>query len=244
MDTLFVSDLHLDGASPAALDQFEAFLRGPARASAALYILGDLFETWVGDDDDDPALRRACAALQALSAAGVACHVCHGNRDFLLGSGFEQRTGCRLLTDPTIIELGGERVLLTHGDALCTADHSYQRLRSVVRNGAWQRRFLRLPLAARRALATAARAGSRAHTGMAAADIMDVSEAAVVRLMSACQVRTLIHGHTHRPAIHELTIDGAPARRIVLGAWYERGSCLRHGARGYELLVLPRGGPE
>ena len=244
VSTLFVSDLHLDAAFPAAVAQFAQFLAGPAREAEALYILGDLFETWVGDDDEDAERARVCAALRDLSDAGVACHVCHGNRDFLLGTGFEQRTGCRLLADPTIIDLYGERVLLTHGDALCTADPSYQRLRSVVRSPAWQRRFLRLPLATRRSLAEEARAGSRAHTGMAAAGIMDASEDAVVRAMSACAVRTLIHGHTHRPAVHELLVDGASAHRIVLGAWYEQGSCLRWDARGYELLSLPRGGPE
>jgi len=244
LTTLFVSDLHLDAAFPAAVAQFSAFLEGPARAAAALYILGDLFETWVGDDDHDAERERAVAALRALSDAGVACHVCHGNRDFLLGSGFEQRTGTRLLADPTIIDLYGERVLLTHGDALCTADSSYQRLRSVVREPAWQRRFLRLPLATRRSLAEQARAGSRAHTGMATAGIMDASEEAVVRAMSACAVRKLIHGHTHRPAIHELVVDGARAQRIVLGAWYEQGSCLRWDERGYELCTLSRGGPE
>ena len=244
LSTLFVSDLHLDAAFPAAIAQFDSFLQGPARDAEALYILGDLFETWVGDDDDDAERARACAALRALSDAGVACHVCHGNRDFLLGSGFEQRTGCRLLADPTIIDLYGERVLLTHGDALCTADVSYQRLRSMVRERAWQRRFLRLPLATRRALAQEARAGSRAHTGLASAGIMDASDAAVVRVMSACAVHKLIHGHTHRPAVHELLVDGARAHRIVLGAWYEQGSCLRWDARGYELLSLPRGGPE
>ncbi len=242
--TLFVSDLHLDAAFPAAVAQFASFLKEEARAAQALYILGDLFETWVGDDDDDAQRAGVCAALRALSDAGVACHVCHGNRDFLLGTGFEQRTGTRLLADPTIIDLYGERVLLTHGDALCTADPSYQRLRSVVRSPSWQRRFLRLPLATRRSLAEEARAGSRAHTGMAAAGIMDASEEAVLRAMSACRVRKLIHGHTHRPAVHELIVDGASAQRIVLGAWYEQGSCLRWDRRGYELRSLPRGGPE
>lgn len=244
MTTWFVSDLHLDAAFPAAVAQFDSFLQGRAREAEALYILGDLFETWVGDDDEDAERARVCAALRALSDAGVACHICHGNRDFLLSSGFEQRTGCRLLADPTIVDLYGERVLLTHGDALCTADLSYQRLRSVVRDPAWQRRFLRLPLATRRVLAEEARAGSRAHTGLAAAGIMDASVEAVARLMSACAVRKLVHGHTHRPAIHELMLEGAPAHRIVLGAWYEQGSCLRWDARGYELLSLARGGPE
>ena len=139
MTTLLVSDLHLDGSLPEAIGQFETFLSGPVRAAEALYILGDLFESWVGDDDDDPDRARECAALRSLSDAGVACHVCHGNRDFLLGRGFEQRTGCRILADPTIVERYGERVLLTHGDALCVDDTSYQRLRSTVRDAAWQR---------------------------------------------------------------------------------------------------------
>ena len=240
MSTLFISDLHLDGALPAAIAQFESFLQGPARTAEALYILGDLFEVWLGDDDDDRERGRVCAALRSLSDAGVACHVCHGNRDFLLAAGFEQRTGCRLIADPSVVDLYGERVLLTHGDALCTDDVSYQRLRSVVRTAAWQRRFLRLPLAARRSLAEAARAGSRAHTGMVAPDIMDASEAAVVAVLRACQVRVLIHGHTHRPGVHQLAVDGAAARRYVLGAWYEQGSFLRCDPLGYELVTMWR----
>ena len=240
MSTLFVSDLHLDGALPAAIDQFEVFLQGPARGADALYILGDLFESWVGDDDDDPQRSRVCNALRALADAGIPCYVCHGNRDFLLAAGFEQRTGCRIIADPTIIDLYGERVLLTHGDALCTGDRAYQRLRSVVRAAPWQRRFLRLKLATRRLLADAARAGSQAHTGMAAPEIMDASEAAVAAVLRASQVRILIHGHTHRPGIHEFALDSVPARRYVLGAWYEQGSFLRCDRSGYELVTLPR----
>jgi UDP-2,3-diacylglucosamine hydrolase len=242
MSTLFVSDLHLDSALPAAIAQFEAFARGQARGAEALYILGDLFESWVGDDDDDAGRARVCAALRELTAAGVACYACHGNRDFLLAAGFEQRSGCRVIDDPTIIDLYGERVLLTHGDLLCTGDHAYQRLRSVVRTAAWQRRFLRLPLATRRQLADAARAGSRAHTGMAAPEIMDVSEPAVMAALRAAGVRRMIHGHTHRPGVHEFGLDGASAHRYVLGAWYEQGSCLRCSTDGYELLTLPRSG--
>lgn len=254
MSTLFVSDLHLDGALPAAIEQFEAFARGPARGADALYILGDLFESWVGDDDDDDARARACTALRALTESGVPGYACHGNRDFLLAAGFEQRSGCRIMDDPTIIDLYGEQVLLTHGDLLCTGDLPYQRLRSVVRRPAWQRRFLRLPLATRRQLADAARSGSRAHTGMATPDIMDVSEPAVMAALRSAGVRRLIHGHTHRPGVHEFVLDGASAYRYVLGAWYEQGSCLRCSADGYELLTLPRtdvgagagkaGGPE
>jgi UDP-2,3-diacylglucosamine hydrolase len=240
MATLFVSDLHLDDALPAAISQFEAFLLGPARGADALYILGDLFESWVGDDDDAAGSKRVCAALRSYGATGVACYACHGNRDFLLAAGFEQRTGCRIIQDPTIVDLYGERVLLTHGDALCTADHAYQRLRNVVRTASWQRRFLRLPLATRRQLANAAREGSRAHTGMVAAEIMDASEAAVDAVLRESGLRTLIHGHTHRPGVHEFTLDGAIAHRYVLGAWYEQGSYLRCAPGRYELVTLPR----
>ncbi len=238
MSTLLASDLHLDGALPEAIAQFESFLSGPAREAEALYILGDLFESWVGDDDDDPDRARACAALRALTSGGVACYVGHGNRDFLMGRGFEQRTGCRILPDPTIVERYGSRVLLTHGDALCVEDTAYQHLRSVVRSAAWQRRFMRLPLATRRLLADAARAGSRTHTGMMAADIMDASPSAVVSVLRACRVRTMVHGHTHRPALHEFTVDGQSARRLVLGAWYEQGSYLRWDERGFESVAL------
>ncbi len=244
MSTLFVSDLHLDAAYPAAIAQFEQLLRGAARGADALYILGDLFEDWIGDDDDDPARSRVCGALREYANSGTPSFVMHGNRDFLLGAGFTQRTHCTLLGDAIELVLYGERVLLTHGDALCTADHSYQRLRSVVRAASWQRRFLRLPLATRRSLAAAARAGSRAHTGNAAAYIMDADQAAVQAAMRACNVHTLIHGHTHRPAVHEFMLADQPARRIVLGAWYEQGSVLRWDQRGYALQSLPRGGPE
>jgi UDP-2,3-diacylglucosamine hydrolase len=238
--TLFISDLHLDATAPDAAEQFVAFLSGPARAAEALYVLGDLFESWIGDDDDDPWRAQICGALRALGDADVACHVMHGNRDFLLQRGFETRSGCRLLPDPTVIELDGERLLLTHGDALCTDDAAYQQLRGVVRRRAWQRRFLALPLATRRALAGAARAGSRRHTRRAPPTIMDVNPDAVVRAMRATGVRTLIHGHTHRPGVHAFELDGAGARRIVLGAWYEQGSCLEWRSGGYALKELKR----
>jgi UDP-2,3-diacylglucosamine hydrolase len=244
LTTLFVSDLHLDATAPAAAEQFVGFLAGAARAADALYVLGDLFEAWIGDDDDDPWRAQICAALHTLADAGVACHVMHGNRDFLLQHGFAARSGCRLLADPTVIELDGERLLLTHGDALCTDDLAYQRLRGVVRQRAWQRRFLRLPLATRRALAGAARAGSRRHMRRVVPTIMDVNPQAVLRAMRATGVRTLIHGHTHRPGVHEFELDGAGARRIVLGAWYEQGSCLEWCDGGYALKELVRGGPE
>jgi UDP-2,3-diacylglucosamine hydrolase len=240
LTTLFVSDLHLDAAAPPAVAQFLDFLEQRARGAEALYILGDLFESWVGDDDDEPCRERVCAGLARLRAQGVPCYVMHGNRDFLLGRGFEARSGAHLLADPVIADVYGEPVLLTHADALCTADRSYQRLRGVVRAPRWQRRFLRLSLQARRALAGQARSGSRRHTGRTSYGIMDVDGAAVLAAMRACGVRTLLHGHTHRPAVHELVLDGQPARRIVLGPWHEHGSCLAWDATGFRLEQLTR----
>jgi UDP-2,3-diacylglucosamine hydrolase len=240
LTTLFVSDLHLDVSEPAAGAQFLEFLAGPARSAEALYILGDLFEAWIGDDDDEPYRAGVCKALLALTGSGVPCYVMQGNRDFLLGPGFEQRTGAHLIADPLMIDLYGQAVLLTHGDLLCTADHAYQRLRGTVRAPRWRRRFLQLPLTVRRALALRARSGSRRHTATMREEIMDVDAEAVLAAMRACRVRTLVHGHTHRPGIHELTLDGAPARRIVLGAWHSTGSCLRWDERGAQLQSLPR----
>jgi UDP-2,3-diacylglucosamine hydrolase len=240
MARLFVSDVHLDADAPAAIEQFVDFLKVHASAAEALYILGDLFESWVGDDDADPAKARVCAALRELTAMRVATFVIHGNRDFLLGRDFCQRTGCELLPDPIIVELDAERVLLTHGDALCTDDHAYQQLRSTVRTQDWQRRFLELPLAARAALAQQARAGSQAHIARVVPQIMDVNVGAVEKAFRVLEVRRMIHGHTHRPDIHKSLIDGEAAQRIVLGAWYEQGSYLWYERGRYELRGLPR----
>jgi UDP-2,3-diacylglucosamine hydrolase len=237
---LFVSDTHLDVTAPEATQQFLAFLGGPARQAEALYILGDLFEAWVGDDDADPDKARVCEGLRALTDSGVACFALHGNRDFLLGAGFTLRSGCQLLCDPVVIQLDGEDVLLTHGDALCTDDHAYQELRSVVRAASWQRRFLALPRVRRELLADEARAGSRAHTARTVPYIMDVNAAAVTRAFGATGVRRMIHGHTHRPGVHELEIAGVAAQRMVLGAWYEQGSYLSYEHGRYQLHALPR----
>ncbi len=240
MARLFVSDVHLDSSAPQATEQFLEFLRMHAASAEALYILGDLFEVWVGDDDPSPDKASIIEALQELTAKGVACFIIHGNRDFLLGRRFCDRTGCRLLQDPVIIELDGERVLVTHGDALCTDDHAYQELRSSVRTVEWQRRFLALPFAVRDHLANRARAGSKAHNARTAPRIQDVNPAAVATAFRTARVRRMIHGHTHRPGIHDLVIDDEPAQRIVLGAWYEEGSYLRYENGKYELKTLPR----
>lgn len=240
MAQLFVSDVHLDASAPDAVAQFLDFLVTHASGAEALYVLGDLFEAWVGDDDREPAKLRVCAGLRALTSRGTACFVLHGNRDFLIGAGFETATGARVLPDPVITRIGDEEVLLTHGDALCTDDHAYQELRSIVREPAWQRRFLALPLAVRERLADRARAGSRAHTSRTVPYVMDVNAAAVEAAFRATGVTTVIHGHTHRPAVHDLVVHGRAVRRIVLGAWYEEGSYLEWDGARFELQTLQR----
>ena len=240
MTTLFVSDLHLDAQHPEITRQFLVFLEGEARQAQALYILGDLFDVWIGDDDPNPEKRRVLAGLKALTTSGVPCYVMHGNRDFLLGQRFCADTGCRLLADPTVISLHGERVLTMHGDALCTDDHGYQKLRAMVRDPGWQEMFLALSHEQRQTLAEQARAGSKAHIAQAASAIMDVNPQAVLVAMRAAGVKLLLHGHTHRPNVHRFDLDGSPAARIVLGDWYEQGSVLRWGEKGFELQSLRR----
>lgn len=240
MTTLFVSDTHLNSLQPAITEQFCAFLRTEARHAEAVYILGDLFEFWIGDDDPDPAYAQIQAELHALTATGVTCRVMHGNRDFLLGKRFCQRTGCELLTDGTVIRLYNQNVLLSHGDVLCTDDTAYQRLRRIVRNPVVQWLFGRLPLRQRERLALRIRAGSRQHTQSSMSRIMDVNPQAVKHFMAQAGVTTLIHGHTHRPAIHHLELGSDKATRIVLGDWHTQGSVLRWNRDGYELVSLPR----
>ena len=240
MSRLFVSDVHLDASAPAAVEQFLGFIETHAAKAEALYILGDLFEVWVGDDDKDADKKAVISALRRLTARGVACFVLHGNRDFLLGRGFCDDTGSRLLPDPVVAEFDGERVLLTHGDALCIDDHPYQELRSIVRTAPWQRRFLSLPIADRELLADEARAGSRQHTSRTIPKIMDVNSEAVAKAYRVAAVRRIIHGHTHRPGIHDTSVDGTPVQRIVLGAWYEQGSYLVYERGRYELRELAR----
>jgi len=240
LTTLFISDLHIDSSCPEITQQFLAVLGGEAHEAEALYILGDLFESWVGDDAPDTDQLAAIAGLRALTASGVPCFVMHGNRDFLLGERFCTMSGARLIPDPLVMTLYGEPVLVMHGDALCTDDRAYQRLRATVRDGDWQRQFLALSIAARRALAGAARVGSRAHTAGLEYTIGDVNPASVKLALRGAAVTTLLHGHTHRPAIHPLDVDGRPCTRIVLGDWHQHGSVLRWDRGGPELVSLPR----
>ncbi len=194
-----------------------------------LYILGDLFEAWIGDDDPDPDKQRAMDALRATTARGVKCFLIHGNRDFLIGKRFVERTGVRLLEDGTVVDVYGRRVLLLHGDALCIDDHAYQRLRRIVRNPLVQLVLRSLTLKQRQRLAERMRAGSKAHIeamDRAAPQIMDVNAAEVLATFARYGVDCMIHGHTHRPAIHTVDLNGRQATRIVLGDWYEQGSVL------------------
>ena len=240
MYTLFISDLHIDASRPAISEQFLDFLRTEAKEAAALYILGDLFETWIGDDAPDAAQSAAIAGLNELTSGGVPCFVMHGNRDFLLSTDFCRMSGARLLPDPLTVTLHGETVLVMHGDALCTDDRAYQRLRATVHDAGWQRQFLALPINARRALAGAARAGSEAHTAAMESAITDVNADSVAKALRASGTSTLLHGHTHRPAIHALEVDGRPRTRIVLGDWYDQGSVLRWDEGGPQLASLRR----
>ncbi|MGO9947296.1 MAG: UDP-2,3-diacylglucosamine diphosphatase [Steroidobacteraceae bacterium] len=240
MATLFISDLHIDASRDDITEQFLKFLKAEAAAAAALYILGDLFESWIGDDAPDAAQSAVIAGLHELTSSGVACFVMHGNRDFLLAAEFSRASGARLLPDPLIVTLYGEPVLVMHGDALCTDDRAYQRLRATVRDAAWQKQFLALSIEARRALAGAARAGSQAHTAAMENTITDVNSDSVAAALRAAGTATLLHGHTHRPAIHAIEVDGKPRTRIVLGDWYHQGSVLRWDEDGPELRSLPR----
>jgi UDP-2,3-diacylglucosamine hydrolase len=235
---IFISDLHLTAGDAETTRRFVEFMEGPARAARELYILGDLFEAWVGDDDDDPRLTPIVIALRRLTDSGVACALMHGNRDFLLGERFCLATGARLLGDYERITLFGEAVLLTHGDLLCTDDTRYMTLRAELRSPEWQRDFLARPLAERRQIASDLRQLSA--TEIAAKDeyIMDVNQATVERTMREHGVALLMHGHTHRPAVHRFDLDGRPAARIVLGAWYHDPSIVRWTPGGFALEPL------
>ena len=238
MTTLLVSDLHLDASRPAITRLFLDFLAGEARQADALYVLGDLFEAWVGDDDPGEPGARVCAALKALADSGVPVFLMRGNRDFLFGPGIAARCGATLLPDPCVVDLHGRPTLLMHGDLLCSDDVAYQAFRRQVRDPAWQATFLAQPLEARQAFAAKARAASREHQSGMAEAITDTHAATVADVMSRHGVDRLIHGHTHRPAVHAITVEGRPATRIVLGDWYEQGSVLRVDTDGLALSRL------
>ena len=239
MATLFIADLHLDPGRPQITALFERYLADEeVRHADALYILGDLVEAWIGDDDDAALPARIAAATRAVRDAGVPVYFMVGNRDFLLGEDFARHAGLTLLDDGTVHELYGRPTLLMHGDVLCTDDLAYQTVRKQVRTPEWKAHILSMPLEARRAFAAKARADSKAHTGNTMESIMDVNADAVADTMRRAGVTRLIHGHTHRPAIHRFDLDGQPAERIVLGDWYEQGSVLEVSPDAVELRGL------
>lgn len=230
---LLISDLHLEEQRPDITRAFLRFLETRAVHAEALYILGDFFEVWVGDDGMTSFQHEIAAALRVLSESGTRIYLMHGNRDFMIGKAFCLEAGCTLLPDPHIAELGGQRVLLMHGDTLCTRDEGYMRLRRWLRNPVSLFVLHHLPLAKRQKLAQKLRSSSKAETRMKASDIVDVTPDAVVDVMQRHRVRTLIHGHTHRPSSHTLQVAGQPAQRIVLGDWDRQGWALQIDESGF-----------
>lgn len=239
MSTLFIADLHLSEDEPAITAGFIHFMRQKAASADALYILGDLFESWIGDDDMTPLHQQVAAAIKSVVDAGTPCYFIHGNRDFLLGQRFASQSGMVLLPETYLLECYGRRILIMHGDTLCTDDAGYQAFRAKVHKPWLQKLFLALPLFIRRRIAARMRAGSQAANSNKSMSIMDVNPQAVAETLAQFQIQWLIHGHTHRPAIHELTVHQQPAFRCVLGAWHQQGSMIEVTPERVELISFP-----
>lgn len=238
MATLFIADLHLQTEEPAITAGFLR-LRGEAKSADALYILGDLFEAWIGDDDPNPLHREMAAAIKALVDSGVPCYFIHGNRDFLIGQRYARESGMTLLPEEQVLNLYGRNILIMHGDTLCTDDTGYLAFRAKVHTPWIQKVFLALPLFIRNRIAARMRAGSKAANSSKSMTIMDVNPQAVVKVMEKHRVQWLIHGHTHRPDVHSLIANGEPAHRVVLGAWHSEGSMVKVTPEGVELIAFP-----
>ncbi len=236
-ETLFIADLHLDPKRTISLKLCLNFFAKRARQAEALYILGDLFEVWLGDDDDEPAYKPVLAALHDLTNSGTAVFIMRGNRDFLIGEGFLKATGCLLIEDPYLIDLYGTPTLLMHGDTLCTLDTEYQSFRRQVRHPSWQQHFLKQPLAERRKIATQARLLSQAKTQNAIENMMDVTTEAVSSALKEHGVYQLIHGHTHRPGVYEEFINGKKAHRRVVSEWDEKKAIILSCSPEYCQLI-------
>jgi UDP-2,3-diacylglucosamine hydrolase len=239
MSTLFISDLHLQDSQPGIQQCLLAFLSGAASQAEALYILGDLFEYWIGDDAVSPLATELAEVTSRLVSGGVACYFIHGNRDFLLGEDYAARAGLRLLPEECVVDLYGQPTLLLHGDTLCTDDVEYQAFRRQARDPAWQAAMLGQPVEERVRMAQAARDASMKHTRSAAVEIMDVNEEAVRSAFRDHGVHRMIHGHTHRPAFHRHELgDGTVGERIVLADWHGGGSYLEVSAQGARAINL------
>jgi len=240
MTTLFISDLHLEADSPQITEQFIALLESEARDADALYILGDLFESWIGDDDPNEHYALIRQALRKLVDQDVPVYFMHGNRDFMIGEDFASETGVRILPDPYVLEIHGTRVLLSHGDAYCTDDVEYQEVRKMTRDPQWQAMMLTKPVQERLEFAARAREASLAHGDAVNEDITDVNGEAIEQALREADVGIMLHGHTHRPHVHSLTVDGRDCTRIVLGDWFERGSVVRWDEDGPVLSPIQR----
>ncbi len=238
MTTLFISDLHLDDARPETTTLLQKFLRNEAADAEALYILGDLFEFWLGDDVPSTCSMEVATALSSLVQKGVPCYFMHGNRDFLVGTDYAKLAGMSLLPEEHVVDLYGEKVLLMHGDSMCTDDVPYQQFRALVRNPAWQQDILAKTPQQRLQIAIQARDASTGHKQSISMDIMDVNQAEVLAAFERHGVLRMIHGHTHRLAKHELRVNDHAAQRIVLGDWYRQGNMLRVKPGSYEYSFI------
>jgi UDP-2,3-diacylglucosamine hydrolase len=238
--TLFISDLHLAEERPEINSLFFRFIEDSARGTEALYILGDLFDYWVGDDqlDHDPLARSVTDSLRRLSDAGTRVYFMHGNRDFLIGERFAREAGLTILPDPTLIKLYDQQVLLMHGDTLCTDDVAYQKFRAQTRTAEWKSATLAKPYEARQQLAQSIRMQSDTAKSQKAEEIMDVTEATVEEVFRQHHYPVMIHGHTHRPATHRLSVDGHACERWVLADWHGRGECLEASNSGLQRIEL------
>ena len=227
MTIAFIADLHLDPVRPESTQWFEEFMNNSTGMLSRLYILGDLFEVWLGDDGGD-ALGQGEVEniIKSTVNAGLDIFFIHGNRDFLVGNDFAKRTGCKILPDPTLITLGSEPVLLTHGDTLCTDDIEHQTARQEMMTSKWKIAFLNKPVNERMDTARSMRTKSEAAKKTKSMEIMDVNQQHVEKVMREHGVLTIIHGHTHKPAVHEFNLDNVPAKRYVLGDWYTQKSVL------------------
>lgn len=236
--TYFIADLHLSAERTDIIGCFHTFLKNTAVQADALYILGDLFEVWLGDDDITPFTLDIAAALNELHKSGTKLYFIHGNRDFMMRNRFAKSAGMELLPEAVVIDLYGKPTLIMHGDTLCTKDYEYQAFRKKSRGWWWPRLVRALPLSTRRNIAAKGRVKSKANQENLTEEIMDVTPEEVILQMQKYKVKQLIHGHTHRPAIHEIVVEDSPAKRIVLGDWYEQGSVLKATPEGIELQQL------
>jgi len=240
MTIAFISDLHISETQSEIGEQFIDFLANQAVNYKMLYILGDLFEYWLGDDDTNPYLYKIRSALRKYTKTGIPTYFIHGNRDFLIGEKFANETGIKILSDPTIIRIYSEDILISHGDLFCTDDVSYQATRKLTRDPKWQDMMLNKSLEERKAFALEARLKSTKHIKDIADDITDVNHTEIANTFKKFNLKTIIHGHTHRPAIHNLNIQNTDHQRIVLGDWYDQGSCLEWDESGPNLINFYR----